>query len=644
MRDVTTTQCILLLVLVCNSVAPSQTYASSQCVSQTPNRIGQVPRAKHPEDTAFVAFKTVVHKDDTARFFLKISVDATTLSAEAVYQVLVRACVWTEVRKRCGTAALPFDVDCGIAFIKEDLVDGILELSLGSNALAERTYVIFTIFFDTFPGMAHDDRLLAIRQHNFDCCSIASSLFVRSNDAHPLLPPPPPPASPTPPPPPPPAPRRTTCSNVQIIFQEPLHNSMIRVDTSLRVLLFVPEQALLAEIDIETASIELRLFNTVNTRTTNSHAFDIGGRWMNEGNASMSHLLKTRGFMWASVPLGLNTQNSMRLSARLHFDLSAHPGFALHATNSGDSSMCEVASEIHVHVMDDLINIESVSHRRSRMGTPVEFILEFYVRIVAPASRGGACASPTIELEVGGVTVNKTIITPGVSRQMHEERGMLTYALLPHSPPLVRMPSSIRVYLFCPHKGQRRKGNDADDVLEHLPTWMHETTVLFDQAAQHIPDGRRQPEGLTTHTPQNEGYVPEANVEHPLGHRPVERYSSIHCTGGLHGHEGWPQEYRPFTSHIPWDGNGVCMLQNVCWHDGELEYYHDIHELHDVGVIESQAAHPDVVLDNTVLTLESRDFFNIHLLFESGIVKTPPVEAKRHAQRGKGMNKRYNPL
>jgi hypothetical protein len=52
--------------------------------------------------------------------------------------------------------------------------------------------------------------------------------------------------------------------------------------------------------------------------------------------------------------------------------------------------MCEVVSEIHVHVMDDLITIESVSHRRSRMGTPVEFILEFYVRIVAPASRGDA--------------------------------------------------------------------------------------------------------------------------------------------------------------------------------------------------------------------------------------------------------------
>jgi hypothetical protein len=465
----------------------------------------------------------------------------------------------------------------------------------------------------------------ASSQHDFDCCSITSSLFVKSNDAHSLLPPPPPP----------PPPRRTSsCSNVQIIFQEPLHNSVIRLDTSLRVVLFVPEQALPAEIDIETASIELSLFNTVNTRTTNSHAVDIGGRWMNEGNASMSHVLKTKGFMWASVPLGLDTQNSMRLIARLHFELK--PGFAFH-DKTGDSSTCEVVSEIHVHVMDDLINIESVSHRRSRMGTPVEFILEFYVRIVAPASRGGACASPTIELEVGGVTVNKTIIAPVVSQKMHEERGMLTYALLPHSPPHVRMPSSIRVYLSCPQKGQRRKSNDADDALEHLPTWMHETTVLFDQAAQHIPDGRRQPEG-PPQSPQNEGYVSESNVEHPLGHRPVERYSSIHCTGGLHGYEGWPQEYRPFTSHIPWDGNGICMLQNVCWHDGELEYYHDINELRDVGVVIHQAAHADVVLDNTVLSLESRDFFNMYLLFEGGIVKTLPVEAKRQAQRGKGMN------
>ena len=86
------------------------------------------------------------------------------------------------------------------------------------------------------------------------------------------------------------------------------------------------------------------------------------------------------------------------------------------------------------------------------------------------------------------------------------------------------------------------------------------------------------------------------------------------------------------------------MLQNVCWHDGELEYYHDIHELRDVGVTVRQAAHPHVVLDNTVPSLESRDFFNIHLLFESGIVKMLPVQAKRQAQRGKGMNKRYNPL
>jgi len=80
------------------------------------------------------------------------------------------------------------------------------------------------------------------------------------------------------------------------------------------------------------------------------------------------------------------------------------------------------------------------------------------------------------------------------------------------------------------------------------------------------------------------------------------------------------------------------MLQNVCWHDGELEYYHDIHELRDLG------RDAPLVLNNTVLSLSSRDFFNIHLLFESGIVKILPVEAKRQAQRGKGMNKRYNPL
>jgi hypothetical protein len=67
-------------------------------------------------------------------------------------------------------------------------------------------------------------------------------------------------------------------------------------------------------------------------------------------------------------------------------------------------------------------------------------------------------------------------------------------------------------------------------------------------------------------------------------------------------------------------------------------WYHDINELRDVGVIIRQAAHADVDLDNTVLSLESRDFFNIYLLFESGIVKTLPVEAKRRAQRGKGMN------
>jgi hypothetical protein len=82
------------------------------------------------------------------------------------------------------------------------------------------------------------------------------------------------------------------------------------------------------------------------------------------------------------------------------------------------------------------------------------------------------------------------------------------------------------------------------------------------------------------------------------------------------------------------------MLQNVCWHEGELEYYHDINELRDFGV------HPDepLVLNNTVLSLEFRDFFSIRLLFQSGIVKTLPVEAKREAQRGKGMNKPYNPL
>jgi hypothetical protein len=65
--------------------------------------------------------------------------------------LLVRACEWTEVRQQCGTAKLPSAVECVVSFIKEDLVDGILELSVGSNALAERTYAIFTYFFDTFP-------------------------------------------------------------------------------------------------------------------------------------------------------------------------------------------------------------------------------------------------------------------------------------------------------------------------------------------------------------------------------------------------------------------------------------------------------------------------------------------------------------
>jgi len=49
-------------------------------------------------------------------------------------------------------------------------------------------------------------------------------------------------------------------------------------------------------------------------------------------------------------------------------------------------------------------------------------------------------------------------------------------------------------------------------------------------------------------------------------HRPEERFNSVQCAGGIQHHMQ--------TSFLgnTWDHNiAVCMVQNVCWHDGALE-------------------------------------------------------------------------
>ena len=52
-------------------------------------------------------------------------------------------------------------------------------------------------------------------------------------------------------------------------------------------------------------------------------------------------------------------------------------------------------------------------------------------------------------------------------------------------------------------------------------------------------------------------------------HEKQERYSSLQCTGGVQPSIGYDPRERE---------NSVCMLENVCWHDGKLEYYHDVEE------------------------------------------------------------------
>jgi hypothetical protein len=76
----------------------------------------------------------------------------------------------------------------------------------------------------------------------------------------------------------------------------------------------------------------------------------------------------------------------------------------------------------------------------------------------------------------------------------------------------------------------------------------------------------------------------------------------------------------PFPLGMPWDRNTVvCKLENVCWHQGEIEYYLELE--HDMD----------------------EDFFNPNVIFGRGLVATTDAEAKMHAVHGQGYAVRYSP-
>jgi hypothetical protein len=71
---------------------------------------------------------------------------------------------------------------------------------------------------------------------------------------------------------------------------------------------------------------------------------------------------------------------------------------------------------------------------------------------------------------------------------------------------------------------------------------------------------------------------------------------------------------------MPWDRNAVvCKLENVCWHQGKIEYYLELE--HDMD----------------------RDFFDLNAIFGRGLVATTAAEAKMQAVHGHGYAVRYSP-
>ena len=67
--------------------------------------------------------------------------------------------------------------------------------------------------------------------------------------------------------------------------------------------------------------------------------------------------------------------------------------------------------------------------------------------------------------------------------------------------------------------------------------------------------------------------------------------------------------------------NSVCLLENVCWHGGALEYYYDVEE-------------------------SLRPFVDLPALFAEGLVPTTPIEDKRAIMAGqpRPTRQRYSPV
>jgi len=90
-------------------------------------------------------------------------------------------------------------------------------------------------------------------------------------------------------------------------------------------------------------------------------------------------------------------------------------------------------------------------------------------------------------------------------------------------------------------------------------------------------------------------------------HWPKERFIGVQCVEGI--------QYHMQTSFLDkiWDHNvAVCMMENVCWHDGALEYYNDIEK--DLGP----------------------GFVNMHKMFQDGLIASLNIEVRKRSQHGHG--------
>ena len=193
--------------------------------------------------------------------------------------------------------------------------------------------------------------------------------------------------------------------------------------------------------------------------------------------------------------------------------------------------MCKGSAEIHVHVTDDVISIQSLSTQMSQTGL-VEMRVDYWIRLGLVVCRAVTVVCETeFSINVG---TGMAYITEDIPKRMMLEN---INSLLQASDGPGSLPPAV---------------SSSPVDLTILQINAHEIVVSQFMGNEHV---------------DSEGQL--SRVEH----WPEERFISVQCVGGI--------QYHMQTSFLDntWDHNvAVCMMENVCRHDGALEYCHDTEE------------------------------------------------------------------